>query len=79
MPLPIEVAQEILPDMEVLLPIKTLLVTLVLVNVPRRLPKNTEEVIFPLLNELQVPKIVVPFTRVSDKYKVLPKIVDRSA
>ena len=65
--------------MQVSLPIKTLCVTLVLEPVPRRLPKNTEEVIFPLLNELQVPKIVVSLIRVSDKPKRLPKIVDRSA
>ena len=76
--LPIEVAQEILPVMRELLPIKTLRIT-VLAVAPRRLPKSTEEVIFPPLNVLAVPKIVVSFTRVLDKRKPLPKIVELCA
>ncbi|VTM25450.1 Uncharacterised protein [Stutzerimonas stutzeri] len=67
--------------MRELLPIKTLFVTLALeeYDVPRLSPKNTELVIFPLLNELQVAKILVLPTRVLDKVTVLPKIADRSA
>ena len=69
LPVPIAVAQEILAIIWERLPIKTLLATLVLGDALTDLPKNTELVIFPPLNVLPLPKIVVSFIRVSYKPK----------